>query len=100
MQVGLIMPAIRQYMDLICVLEAPLDHTIINTTVVLMRSQWQADQAARLMPPMELAANIAAWVTWPAVQHTRPSQVVAAQAMQPTHPMHAGAVLAQVALLE
>jgi hypothetical protein len=49
---------------------------------------------------MELAANIAAWAIWPAVQHTQLSQAVAAQATQSTHRVPAGAVLALVALLE
>jgi hypothetical protein len=49
---------------------------------------------------MELAANIAAWAIWPAVQHTQLSQVAVAQATQLTHQVPAGAVLALVALLE
>jgi hypothetical protein len=49
---------------------------------------------------MELAVNIAAWVTWPAVQHTQPSQVVVAQDTLLTHQVPAGAVLALAALLE
>jgi hypothetical protein len=49
---------------------------------------------------MELAANIAAWAIWPAVQHTQLSQVVVAQVTQLTHRMPAGAVLALAALLE
>ncbi len=100
MRVGLTMPAIHQYTALICVLEAPLDHTIINTTVVLMRSQWQAAQVVHSLHLMELAANIAAWAIWPVVQHTRLSQVAVAQATQLTHQMHVGAVLAPAALLE
>jgi hypothetical protein len=49
---------------------------------------------------MELVVNIAAWVIWPAVQHTQPSQVVVAQVTQLTHRVPAGAVLALAALLE
>jgi hypothetical protein len=49
---------------------------------------------------MELVVNIAAWVIWPAVQHTQRFQVAAAQDMQLTHQVPAGAALAQVALLE
>ena len=78
MPVGAVTLVIRQYTDLICVLEAQLDHTIINTTVVLMRSRWQAVQAVHSTHLMELVVNIAAWVIWPAVQHTQPSQAAAA----------------------
>jgi hypothetical protein len=49
---------------------------------------------------MELVVNIAAWVIWPAVQHTQPSQVVVAQVTQLTHRAHVGAALAPVVLLE
>ena len=84
MPVGAVTLVIRQYTDLIYVSEARLDHTIINTTVVLMHSQWQEAQAARGLHLMELAANIAALVTWPVVQHTQLSQVVVAQVTQLT----------------
>ena len=97
---GSIMLVIRQYTGPICVLEAPLDHTIINTTVVLMRSQWQAAQAAHGLHLTELGANIAAWAIWPAVQHTQPSQVAVVQVTQLTHQVPVGAVLALVVLLE
>jgi hypothetical protein len=100
MLVGAIMLAIRQYTDPICVLEAQLDHIIPNTTVVLMRSQCKDHQAVRFLQDTESAVNIAAWATWPAVQHTQPSQAAAAPAMQLTQLMPAGAVLAPVALLE
>jgi hypothetical protein len=49
---------------------------------------------------MELVVNIAAWVIWPAVQHTQPSQAAAAPVTPLTHQMPAGAVLALAALLE
>ena len=60
MLVGAIMPAIRQYMGPMCVLEAQQDHIILNTTVVLTRSQFKARQAVRFLQDTELAANIAA----------------------------------------
>ena len=97
---GSIMLVIRQYTGPICVLEAPLDHTIINTTVVLMRSQWQAAQAAHGLHLTELGANIAAWAIWPAVQHTQPGQAEAEQVTPLTHQVPAGAALVQAALLE
>ena len=100
MLVGVIMLVIRPFTGLICVLEAQLDHIIPNTAVVLLRSQWQAVQAVRGLHLTELVANIAAWATWPAVQHTQPSRVAVALAMPLTHQVHVGAVLAQVALLE
>ena len=97
---GSIMLVIRQYTGPICVLEAPLDHTIINTTVVLMRSQWQAAQAAHGLHLTELGANIAAWAIWPAVQHTQPSQVAVVQDMQLRQLVHVGAALVPAVLLE
>ena len=60
MPVGAIMPAIRQYMGPMCVLEAQQDHIILNTTVVLINSLLQADQADHGLHLTELAANIAA----------------------------------------
>jgi len=100
MPAGAVTLVIRQYTDLICALEAQLDHTIINTTVVLMHSQYKAARVAHGLHPTELVANIAAWATWPAVHHMQLSQVVVARVTQLTHPMPVGAVLAQVALLE
>jgi hypothetical protein len=69
--------------------------TVVQITFLLQ--DHLPDQLAQIM---ELAANIAAWVTWPAVQHTQLSQVVAAQDMPLTHRMPAGAALAPVVLLE
>jgi hypothetical protein len=60
MLVGAVTLAIRQYTVLIYVLEAQPDHTIINTTVVLMHSQCKAAQAVHLTHLMELVVNIAA----------------------------------------
>ena len=60
MPVGAVTLVIAQYTGQICVLEAQLDHTITNTTVVLMRFQWQAAQAAHSSHHTVLAANIAA----------------------------------------
>jgi hypothetical protein len=90
----------RQYTGLICVLEEQLDHTILHMTVVQITFLLQEHLLDQLVHSTELAANIAAWVTWPAVQHTQLSQVAAAQATQLTHQVPAGAVLAQVASLE
>ena len=100
MLVGSIMFVIHRYTDPICVLEEPLVHTITNTTVVLMRSQWQVAQAVRSSHLMELVVNIAAEVIWPAVQHTQLSQVVVAQVTQLTHQVPVGAALVLVVLLE
>jgi hypothetical protein len=60
MPVGLTKFVIVQYTDLMYVLEEHLDHTIISTTVALMRSQFKARQAVRFLQDTELAANIAA----------------------------------------
>ena len=100
MLVGAIMLVTRQYTGLICVLEAQLDHTILHITVVQITFLLQAHLPDQLAQIMELAANIAAWAIWPAVQHTQPGQVVAAQATPLTHQVPAGAALAPVVLLE
>jgi hypothetical protein len=69
-------------------------------TVVQITFLLQAHLLDQLVHIMELAANIAAWVIWPAVQHTQPGQVVAAQATPLIHQVPAGAALAPVVLLE
>jgi hypothetical protein len=73
---------------------------MLNTTVALIIFLLQAHLLDQLVHGTELAVNTCAWVTWPVVQHTQPSQVVAAQAMQLHQLVPAGAVLAPVALLE
>ena len=100
MPVGGITLVIARYTDPICVLEAPLDHIILHMTVVQITFLLQAHLPDQLAQIMELAANIAAWAIWPAVQHTQPGQVVAAQATPLTHQVPAGAALAPVVLLE
>jgi hypothetical protein len=100
MRVGSIMSVIHQYTGPICVLEEHLDHTILHMTVVQITFLLQEHLLDQLVHGTALAANIAAWATWPAVQHTQPFQVVVAPVTQLTHQMPAGAVLAQVALLE
>ena len=100
MLVGAVTLATRQYTVLICVLEAQLDHTILHMTVVQITFLLQEHLLAQLVHSTELAANIAAWAIWPAVQHTQLSQVVAVQATQLTHQMPVGAALAPAALLE
>jgi hypothetical protein len=94
------MLVIAQYTDPICVLEEQLDHIITNTTVVLMRSQCKAAQAVRGLHLTELAANIDAWVTWPAVHHTQLFQAVVAQVTPLTQFPPAGAALVLAALLK
>ena len=100
MRVGSIMSVIHQYMGPICVLEEPLDHIILHMTVVLITFLLQEHLPDQLVHIMELAANIAAWATWPAVQHTQLFQAAVAQATPLTHQVPAGAALVQVALLE
>ena len=58
MLVGLTKFVIVQYTDLMYVLEEHPDHTIISTTVALMRSQFKAHQAVRFLQDTELVANI------------------------------------------
>ena len=94
------MLVIVQYTDLICVLEEQLDHTILHMTVVQITFLLQEHLLDQLVHSTELAANIAAWATWPAVQHTQLSQAAAAPAMPLTHQVPAGAALALAVLLE
>jgi len=100
MPVGGITLVIVRYTDPICVLEAQLDHIILHMTVVQITFLLQAHLPDQLAQIMELAANIAAWATWPAVQHTQPGQVEVAQVMPLTHQVPAGAALAPAVLLE
>ncbi len=100
MLVGLPTCVTRQYTDPICVLEEHRDHTMLNTTVALITFLLQEHLLDQFQHNTELAVNICAWVTWPAVQHTQLSQVVVVQATQPHQLVHAGAALAPVALLE
>jgi len=100
MLVGLPTFVIRQYTDLICVLEEHPDHTMLNMTVALIIFLLQEHLLDQLVQPTESVVNTCAWVTWPAVQHTQLSQVVVAQAMQLHQLVHVGAALAPVALLE
>ena len=60
MLVGGKTPVIRQYTEPIYVSEAQEDHITVNTTVVLMRSLLQADQADHGLHLTELVVNIAA----------------------------------------
>ena len=55
---GLITFVIRQYMDLICVLEEPLDHTMLNMTVVLITFLLQDHRLDQFQQDTGLAANI------------------------------------------
>jgi len=100
MPVGLTTFVIRQYTDLICVLEEHLDHIILHMTVVQITFLLQAHLLDQLVLITVLVANIDAWVTWPVVQHTQLSQVAAAQVTPLTHQVPVGAALAPVVLLE
>jgi hypothetical protein len=73
---------------------------MLNTTVALITFLLQEHLLDQLVHGTELAVNICAWVTWPAVQHTQLSQAAVAQATQPHQLVHAGAALAPVVLLE
>jgi hypothetical protein len=73
---------------------------MLNIPAALITFLLQEHLLDQLVPPTELAVNICAWVTWPAVQHTQLSQVVVVQATQPHQLVHAGAALAPVVLLE
>ena len=100
MRVGSIMSVIHQYTGPICVLEEHLDHIILNIPAALITFLLQEHLLDQLVHGTELAVNICAWVTWPAVQHTQLSQVVVVQATQPHQLVHVGAALAPVVLLE
>jgi hypothetical protein len=69
-------------------------------TVVLTTFLLQEHRLDQLVQPTELVVNTCALVTWPAVQLTQLSQVAEAQVTQLHQLVHAGAVLAQAALLE
>jgi hypothetical protein len=73
---------------------------MLNMTVVLITFLLQEHLLDQFQQHTELAVNTCAWVTWPAVQHTQPSQVAVAQATQLHQLVHAGVVLAPAALLE
>jgi hypothetical protein len=73
---------------------------MLNMTVALITFLLQEHLLDQFQHNTELAANICAWVTWPAVQHTQLSQVAAAQATQLRQLVHVGEVLVPAALLE
>ena len=100
MPVGSIMFVTRQYTGPTCVLGEHLDHIILHMTVVQITFLLQAHLVDQLVHSTALAANIAAWAIWPAVQHTQPGQAEAEQVTPLTHQVPAGAVLVQAALLE
>ena len=60
MLVGLPTFVIVQYTDLICVLEEPLDHTMLNMTAVLITSLLQVHLLAQFQQDTALAVNICA----------------------------------------
>jgi hypothetical protein len=73
---------------------------MLNMTAVLITFLLQDHLLDQFQQATASAVNICAWATWPAVQHTQLSQVVAAQDTQLHQLVHVGAVLVPAVLLE